>query len=99
LEGKYHQEKRHKVLMCDSQNKSCKETPLKSLSRKSTKKALKITEKGKIGSTRKSQRGARMSSKPFIHREERFFTKRLATSHHPTHLKICLEALGSPRRE
>jgi hypothetical protein len=63
------------------------------------KKPPKITKKGKTRSTSKLQRGTRMSSKPSIHHEESFFIKRLASPHHPTHLKICLEALASPRSE
>jgi hypothetical protein len=47
LEGKGHQEKRHKVLMCDSHNKSRKERPSKSLHENCQEKAPKITKKEK----------------------------------------------------
>jgi hypothetical protein len=55
-------------------------------------KRLRKSPKKKTRSTSKSQEGLRMNSKPYIQEEERLFTKRLATSQHPTHLKICLEA-------
>jgi hypothetical protein len=48
-------------------------------------------QKRKYGSTSKSQRNKWMNSKPSIHHEDRFFTKRLATSHHPTHLRFAIE--------
>jgi hypothetical protein len=83
--------------MCDFHNKSHKDTS-KTFPRKSPRKASRITEKRKTGSTSKSQGGTRINSKPSIHEEKIFFAKRLATSHHPTHLKI-LEALASPRKE
>jgi hypothetical protein len=38
-----------------------------------------------------------MHSQPSI--QGRFFKQRLATSHHPTHFKIYLEALASPKKE
>jgi hypothetical protein len=47
LEGQGHQEKRHKVLMCDSHNKSHKETPSKSHHENRQEKAPKITKKEK----------------------------------------------------
>jgi hypothetical protein len=41
-------------------------------------------QKRKTKSTSKSKGGTMMNYKHSIHEEERFFTKRLATSHHPT---------------
>jgi hypothetical protein len=71
---------------------------LQNLPAKIHQKGFKNHRKRKTGSTSKSQGGTRINSKPSIHEEKIFFAKRLATSHHPTHLKI-LEALASPRKE
>jgi hypothetical protein len=53
LEGQGQQEKRHKVLMCDSHTKSCKETPPK-LRHKNPKKRLQKSPKRENGKDNKS---------------------------------------------
>jgi hypothetical protein len=79
LEGQDHQEKRHKVLMCDSHDKSHKETP----SYPSHENPSKITLKGK---RERQQIGDKELRQTYHTSEKRFFTKLgLATSLHPTH--------------
>jgi hypothetical protein len=51
--GQGHQEKRHKVLMCDSHTKSCKETPPR-LCHKNPKKRLRKSLKRENGKDNKS---------------------------------------------
>jgi hypothetical protein len=53
LEGQGHQEKRHKVLMCDSHTKSHKETPPK-LRHENPKKRLRKSPKRENGKDNKS---------------------------------------------
>jgi hypothetical protein len=90
FEGQDHQEKRHTNLMCDSQHKSHKETHPKP-SHENPLKRLRKSPKKKKGIHKQITRGHKMNSKPSIHEKERFFTKRLVTSHHPTHLKIGMK--------
>jgi hypothetical protein len=55
FEGQGHQKKRQKVLMCDSYNKSHKETPPK-LCHENPKKILLKSQKEKMGETTKALR-------------------------------------------
>jgi hypothetical protein len=55
--------------------------------------------KRKNGIHKQITKGHKDELQTFYTSEERFFTKRLATSHHPTHLKIFLEAQASHRSE
>jgi hypothetical protein len=55
-------------------------------------KAPKIHKRKKnTGFTSKSHENKRINFKPSIHHDERLFTKRLATSHHPTHLRFAIK--------
>jgi hypothetical protein len=53
LEGQGHQEKRHKVLMCESHNKTCKEMPPR-LHHKNPNKRLRKSPKKQNGRDYKS---------------------------------------------
>jgi hypothetical protein len=64
------------------------------MNQKYQKRLRKSIEEKATRFTRKTQRNKRMNSKPSIHHVERFFAKRLATSHHPTHLRFALVVLA-----
>jgi hypothetical protein len=73
--------KRGTSTSCLTPNTNPTKKHLKNLPTKIHQKGLQKSPKNKNEIHKKIQSGTRMNSKPSIHEEERFFTKRLATFH------------------